>query len=213
MEMEKKNKLDAQTRKVLSKILISNTEEQSKNILIKKIKSDKGVYKGVYKYLLKKFHNDRVINCLDSQILLSEIGTFKEEAHLKAYVIAKTKKLNLIDVKILEKLEPMEAHQYMRGFLHSSKIGNFITDFSQKELGKEIEKLVWELDNHRNRKGKQWRDKLYPTAYIEYMNNKNTDKTKALKVAFESMPNSEKDKVDFDLHFKSILDKFYKYTP
>ena len=132
--MKKKNNLDAHTRKVLSKLFISNAEAIKKEELIKKIKSDKGKFKGAYKYLIQKFNNDKIISCLDFNKLLDEITKFKTEALLKDFVISKTEKLNIIDVQILKELEPMEAFQYMRGFLHSSKIGNFLIDEFKKKL-------------------------------------------------------------------------------
>lgn len=95
-------------------------------------------------------------------------------------------------------------------FIGTMKIADPIRVFSQNLI---TQQYIEKLDTYRNRKNKQWRDKLYDLAYREWTENKNTDKTKALKTAFENFPNKEIYREDFDKHFKSILDKFYKFRP
>lgn len=90
-------------------------------------------------------------------------------------------------------------------------------DLSQKDI-KEIGRLNQimkeqkkELMTHKNQKGKEWREDLMEPAKLEYQKNTILDKTKALRTAFENMPDKELHRSDFDLMFDSILRKFYKY--
>jgi len=71
-------------------------------------------------------------------------------------------------------------------------------------------KLILDRVLHTNRKGKEWRDKLYELANKEYGNNKHTDKTKALRTGFEKLPEKELYRTEFDLKFDSIYRKFTK---
>jgi len=74
----------------------------------------------------------------------------------------------------------------------------------------EIPKLKKIIRIHRNQKGKEWRDELYKIAKIEYESTNILDKIKALKLAFEKLPDKEVYRKEFDEKFKSIYEKFIK---
>lgn len=82
---------------------------------------------------------------------------------------------------------------------------------NKKNIDK-LEKLREDLSIHRNQKGKLWREALYNEAEKILKENPLLSKTQCLKMAFKNLPTNQKDKKDFDLHFKSILDTFYKKT-
>ena len=192
-EMEEKNTLDAHTRNVLSTLLISESDEFLRN-------------KEFYSYLLKKFYKDEIIKMLDIQLLKKEFQNFEDLKSLNNAIVKKlnSPKLENLPSFIIKRVREgeFEVLFYVAGFLKAKKIKDII-----------VEQIVLNLDKHRNRKGKQWRDKLYPLAYDEWRSNQNTDKTKALKTIFEKMSDKEEHREDFELHFKSILEKFYKYKP
>jgi hypothetical protein len=68
------------------------------------------------------------------------------------------------------------------------------------------------VKSHRNQKGKEWRIKLYEVANEEYETNQILDKVKALKTAFEKLPDKESHRAEFDSRFKSIYEKFIKLS-
>lgn len=88
---------------------------------------------------------------------------------------------------------------------------NLLMNNNKKNKDK-LEKLKEDLSIHRNQKGKLWREALYNEADKILKENSSWSKTKCLNSAFENLPTNQKDKKDFDLHFKSILDTFYKKT-
>ncbi|WP_309447711.1 hypothetical protein [Clostridium sp.] len=79
-------------------------------------------------------------------------------------------------------------------------------------LVKERKKILEEFYiSHTNQKDKEWREQLYDIAHLIYNNEKTFwNKTTSLKEAFERLPNKEKHRKQFELHFKSIYDKFRK---
>ncbi len=65
---------------------------------------------------------------------------------------------------------------------------------------------------HTNKKGKEWRDKLFELSKEEFDNNKDIDhnKTLALKAGFEKLTDKEHYREEFDLKFDSIYRTFIK---
>ncbi|MCF6271179.1 MAG: hypothetical protein L3J41_15820 [Melioribacteraceae bacterium] len=65
---------------------------------------------------------------------------------------------------------------------------------SENILKEQLEHAKLQLQSYRNQKGREWRKPLLESAKEIYINKEYTDKTKALKEAFENMPQEYKAK-------------------
>ena len=171
----------------------------------------KGTIGSEYRYLLLKLHIFRNIN---ARIFYSGRYFFEEDKNYfnfgsffpaPPYFTDKTVRLNEQKIfKSIEEIAPIPVY-----LSHNYEEIRNISDDKIRIVNAYID-LTKELRKYRNQKGKEWREDLYKQAKKEYEQNPHTDKTKALKDAFDKFPNKEKYKKEFDLKFQSILRGFYR---
>lgn len=121
MEMKKKNTTEFEVEKYLTAIL---AEGEKREIILKGIKSDTGSFKGMFDYLVKKFHNEQVVNFLSSEILMTEVWEYKTLSAIKEMVRTDAIELGFEKKRLnnLQDMNPMEALMYLQGFKRAKKI-------------------------------------------------------------------------------------------
>ena len=121
MEMKKKNTTEFEVEKYLTAIL---AEGQKREIILEGIKSNKGSFEGMYDYLVEKFHNEQVVNMLNSEILIAEVWEYIYLLSIKELVKEEAIKLDFKNQHLvnLMKMKPMEALMYLQGYMRAKKI-------------------------------------------------------------------------------------------
>lgn len=115
-----------------------------------------------------------------------------------------------IDAKNFELANPLAL--YLKGIIYGMfNLSDMAKGFAKLYKNK-FDQFQTSIDLYRNLKGKRWRDDLYKLAKLVYEENIILKKTQALDIAFEKLPNKEEHRKDFDLHHKSIYEKFRVQT-
>jgi hypothetical protein len=138
------------------------------------------------------------------RFFIDTIKIIAESSHGK-YLILNEDKLKTSREKIYALLTGAESFYE----LNKKETIKLLNNYFILPLVKELE-LKKKIRIHRNQKGKEWREDLYELAEKEYTENLILDKTKALKTAFEKLPDKDSHRKEFDLKYDSIYRTFIK---
>jgi hypothetical protein len=133
------------------------------------------------------------------------------------FLASTTQKFNFHYIRVNKKLTPKYINEIF------NEIAQFFNDNFLERIINEVfelssyvinivnpKELLEKIDSHRNRKGKQWRDIIIENGKTLYTEKSYLNKTAALKEAFENFSEKESYRKEFEIHFKSIYEKFLK---